>query len=209
MATHQQQYKKFYDMLLKYSQSDEDEGRKRIEKALWADYGQEKTVFVLDMSGFSRLTRKYGITHYLAMVLRMQLTCEPIINSYEGSVVKFEADNCFAVFPSPLQAVNAAAAMQHAFEASTLLTADELDIRVSCGIAHGNILLIEGEDCFGDAVNIACKLGEDVAEAGDILITREAMGMVPPEAKIKSRDIEVMISGITIPAYSIDYRSEG
>ena len=199
--------KKFQDLLLKFSQAEEPDERAKIEKVLWGNYGEEQAIFVLDMSGFSRLTRKYGIIHYLSMVRRMQMTTEPIVKSFDGYMIKYDADNCFALFPAPLNAVNAAIAMQHAFDASNILTADDLDIRIACGIDFGKILVIGGEDCFGDAVNRASKLGEDVAEAGDILVTQEAMQMVPPEAGIKAREISISISGINIPAYVVDYRA--
>ena len=199
--------KRFQDLLLQYSQAEDPDLRKKIEITLWENYGQEQTVFVLDMSGFSRLTRKYGIIHYLSMVRRMQLTTEPIVKSFDGYMIKYEADNCFAVFPAPLQAVHAAIAMQHAFDAANLLTADDLDIRIACGIDYGKILIVGSDDCFGDAVNRASKLGEDVAEAGEILVTQEAMHMIPGEAGIKSRAVSLSISGIIIPAHAVDYRA--
>jgi len=200
--------KKFQELLLKFSNTDEMPSRKRVEEKLWKTYGSEQTVFVLDMSGFSLLTRKHGIIHYLSMVRRMQLTAEPIIESYEGYMIKFEADNCFAMFPAPLLAVNAAIAMQHAFAASNILTPDDLDIHISCGIDYGKILIVGKDDCFGDAVNRASKLGEDIAERGEILVMKEAMDMIPPEAGIKSREVSISISGIAIPAYAIEYRRD-
>src|ERR1700752_4325719 len=196
--------KKFQDLLLTFSQTEELKARKKIEESLWSNFGAEFAVFVLDMSGFSMLTRKYGIVHYLSMVRRMQLTTEPIVKSYGGQMLKYEADNCFAVFPEPLAAVNAAIAMQHAFRAENLLTSDDLDIHIACGIDYGKLLIIGHEDCFGDPVNRASKMGEDVAAAGEILITKEAMEMIPAEAGIQSREISISISGVNIPAYAID-----
>jgi len=196
-------------MLLSFSQSEMIEERQNIEHSLWDEFGAEYAVFVLDMSGFSLLTRKYGIVHYLSMVRRMQMTTEPIVKSYGGFMIKYEADNCFAVFPDPLAAVNAAIAMQHAFRAENLLTSDDLDIHISCGIDYGKILIVGHEDCFGDPVNRASKMGEDLAVAGEILITKEAMQMIPATAGIKAREMNVSISGITIPAYLIEYRNEG
>lgn len=195
--------RKFQELLLNFSQAEDLEVRKRIEADLWQEYGMERAVFVLDMSGFSMLTRKYGIVHYLSMVKRMQKTTEPIVKSYGGSMIKYEADNCFAIFPDPLSAVNAALAMQHAFEASNLMTSDDLDIYISCGIDYGKILVIQGEDCFGDAVNRASKLGEDVASAREVLITKDAMDMIPAEANLKTKEMTLSISGINVPAYAI------
>ena len=200
--------KKFHELLLTFSQSEHLEERHQIEDSLWDEFGAEYAVFVLDMSGFSLLTRKYGIVHYLSMVRRMQLTTEPIVKSYGGFMIKYEADNCFAAFPDPLSAVHAAIAMQHAFRAENLLTSDDLDILISCGIDYGKILIVGHEDCFGDPVNRASKMGEDLAIAGEILITKEAMQMIPPGTGIQSREMNVSISGITIPAYLIEYRNE-
>ena len=200
--------RKFQDLLLNFSQAEDPAIRAKIEKTLWETFGEEQAVFVLDMSGFSRLTRKHGIIHYLSMVRRMQLTTGPIVQSYDGYMIKFDADNCFALFPTSLNAINAAIAMQHAFGAANLLTTDDLDIRVACGIDYGRILVVGSDDCFGDAVNRASNLGEDVAEAGDILVTKEAMDLVPSEAGIKSREINISISGINIPAYVVEYRAE-
>jgi class 3 adenylate cyclase len=200
--------KKFQDLLLSFSQSELTTERQRIEASLWDKFGAEHAVFVLDMSGFSLLTRKYGIVHYLSMVQRMRLTTEPIVKSYGGFMIKYEADNCFAVFPDPLSAVSAAIAMQHAFRAENLLTSDDLDIHISCGIDYGKILIVGREDCFGDPVNRASKMGEDLAVAGEILVTKEAMDMIPRSAGVKAREMNVSISGITIPAYLIEYRNQ-
>ena len=200
--------KKFQDLLLAFSQAEDLKERERIENKLWTEYGTELAVFVLDMSGFSLLTRKYGIVHYLSMVKRMQLTTEPIVKSYGGSMIKYDADNCFAVFPDPLSAVNAGIAMQHAFEASNLLTSDDLDIYIAIGIDYGKLLIIGNEDCFGDPVNRASKMGEDIAEGGEILITKDAMEMIPKEAGVKAREMNVSISGIDISAFSIEYRGK-
>jgi len=196
----------FQELLLQFSQSEVTAERKNIEQTLWENYGAEYAVFVLDMSGFSMLTRKYGIVHYLAMVRRMQLTTEPIVKEYGGFMIKYEADNCFAVFPDPLSAVNAAIAMQNAFAASNMQTPEDQDIHISCGIDYGKLLMIGREDCFGDPVNRASKIGEDVAAAGEILVTKEAMDSISANSGITAREINVSISGINIPAYMIDYK---
>ena len=197
---------KFQELLLNFSQAEEAKVREQIETDLWNEFGAEYAVFVLDMSGFSLLTRKYGIVHYLSMVKRMQLTTEPIVKSYGGSMIKYDADNCFAVFPDTLSAVNAAIAMQHAFDASNMLTSDDLDIHIAVGIDYGKLLVIGHEDCFGDPVNRASKMGEDIAAGGEILITKDAMDMIPKEAGIKARKMNISISGIDIPAFAIEYR---
>ncbi len=197
----------FQELLLRYSQETNPVARKKLEDMIWEKYGTENTVLALDMFGFSLLTRKYGIIHYLSMIRRMQLTVEPIITGHGGRVIKFEADNCFALLPDSLSAARAAITIQHALAASNLLTADELDIHVSIGIDYGKILIVNEVDIFGDAVNRACKMGEDIGTAGEILITKEAMDLIPEEGAIQGKPIEVSIGGLSTPAFVIVYRT--
>jgi hypothetical protein len=49
-------------------------------------------------------------------------------------------------------------------------------------------------------------MGEDLAVAGEILITKDAMDLIPEEAGVRGREVNVSISGMTIPAYRIEYR---
>lgn len=58
-----QESKNFQELILRFSKETSDAGRQEIEGTLWNEYGIERVVFVLDMSGFSLLTRKYGIIH--------------------------------------------------------------------------------------------------------------------------------------------------
>lgn len=197
----------FQELLLRYSQETNPVARKKLEDMIWEKYGTENTVLALDMFGFSLLTRKYGIIHYLSMIRRMQLTVEPIITGHGGRVIKFEADNCFALLPDSLSAARAAITIQHALAASNLLTADELDIHVSIGIDYGKILIVNEVDIFGDAVNRACKMGEDIGTAGEILITKEAMDLIPEEGAVQGKPIEVSIGGLSTPAFVIVYRT--
>ncbi|GMV34782.1 MAG: adenylate/guanylate cyclase domain-containing protein [Chloroflexi bacterium] len=196
------------ETLLNYSQESDPLKRKALEDDIWQKYGSENTAFVLDMSGFSLLTRKYGIVHYLSMIRRMQLTVEPIIVSHGGRIIKFEADNCFAVFPEPASAARTAITIQHAIAAANILTSEDMDIHVTIGIDYGKILILNEDDMYGDAVNRACKMGEDIGKADDILITKEAMDMIPEEARIEGKPIEVSIGGMNTPAYQIIYRTD-
>lgn len=166
---------RFQDLLLRHSQEPAAERREAIEQVLWRDFGAERAVLVLDMSGFSALAQRHGIVHYLSMVRRMQTTAEPIVDGYAGTLVKFEADNCYAMFPDVAAALRAARELNAAFSEANEATPDELDIRIACGIDHGRILVVPGHDFYGVPVNRACKLGEDLARPGEILLTLEAM----------------------------------
>jgi adenylate cyclase len=196
--------KRFEELLLLYGQENEKAKRQKIEATLWREFGRVKAVFVMDMAGFSLLSYRHGIVHYLSMVRRMQLTTEPIVEKYRGQVVKFEADNCFAMFDDPLSAVRAAIALNTAFLAMNVLTKDEFDIRVSIGIDYGDVLLIGGPDFFGHSVNCASKIGEDIGAPGEILVTAAAFQKIPATAGIQGRKLKLAIAGLPIEVYSIE-----
>jgi len=195
----------FEQLLLDYALANAEEERKRIEKVLWHDFGRRKLVFVLDMSGFSLLTRKYGVVHYLALVKRMQLTARPIIEENNGLVVKFEADNCFAMFDTALSGVRASIQLNAAFDAMNVHVDDPFDIRISIGMDFGDVLLTGGPDYFGDTVNRASKLGEDIAGPGEILMTEAAFAQLPSQAGFRGQPLDISISGIPLKAFKLDY----
>jgi class 3 adenylate cyclase len=185
---------RFEEQLLKYAYEADADQRHAIEAGLWQDFGVVKAVLINDLSGFSLLTQRYGVVHYLSMVRRMQLTARPIIEDIGGAVVKFEADNCFAMFDQPLQAVQI-----------NVYTEEQFDIRISSGIDFGDVLLIGGPDYFGATVNCASKIGEDLASPGEILITRSAFERIPAAAGVLGRPMRLTISGIEVEALSITY----
>lgn len=196
--------KRFEDLLLQYVQS-APEQRKRIEAALWQEFGTVKAVFVMDLSGFSLLTQKYGIVHYLSMVKRMQLATLPVVEKHGGEVVKFEADNCFAMFPDVLPAVQAGLELNQTFDHLNRHTEPPFDIKVSIGIDYGPVLLIGGPDYFGDTVNCASKIGEDVARPGEIYITERAFARLPAHMGFRGEKLEISIAGIHLNVVNLNY----
>lgn len=173
--------------------------RQEIEDRIWSEYGQELVVLVLDMSGFSLLTHRHGIVFYLSMVRRMQHTAGPIISGLGGEVVKFEADNCFAVFRDAQSAVTAAQAIRRAMAADP----HPERIHVSIGIDSGRVLMVDHMDVFGHPVNRASKLGEDIAEADQILITAEVYEALRDRTGLPDEPTRMSISGIEIDVISI------
>lgn len=170
---------RFQNLLLWHSQETDPAIRQLLEADLWREFGADRAVLVFDMAGFSEMTLRYGIVHYLSMVLRMQTTAEPVIRRYNGALVKFEGDNCYAVFPGVTGAIHAALELNTAFKHANELTPDELDIRIACGIDYGPILVVPGQNFYGNAINRALRFGEELAGPDEILVTVEAMATIP------------------------------
>lgn len=151
----------------------------RIDQLLWQTFGRKVAILALDMCGFSRLTAAHGIIHFLAMIHQMDQAATPAVIGNGGQVIKQEADNLFAIFSSPAPALEAALDIFRAFEAMNVVAPEERDIYGSIGIGNGDTLVIGDEDLFGDEMNAASKLGEDVAGKMEILLTPAAYEALP------------------------------
>ncbi|MEB3210058.1 MAG: adenylate/guanylate cyclase domain-containing protein [Leptolyngbyaceae bacterium] len=203
---------KLYNFLFDYTNTPDEHSRLKIEHDIWTTFGKKGAVFVLDMSGFSKTSQERGIIYYLAMVQRMQIIVAPIIRRFHGELVKFEADNCFAWFRAVEHAIDAAVGIQIAIEATNETTPEDIDIEFSCGIDYGEFLRIDkGEhlDFFGDPVNTASKLGEDLGESGEILISQEAMNALANSNRFSFEERRYSISDIALHAYCLDGSEKG
>lgn len=172
----------------------------RIDAELRSAFEKRVAVLVLDMSGFSRLTVRYGIMHYLAMIAQMEEAATPAVLANGGSIIKQEADNLYAIFPTSADALEGALDIFRAFEAVNSVLPPERHIRGSIGIGFGSALVIEGHDVFGEEMNFSCKLGEDLAEPGEILLTRAAVASISP-GLYAFEALQFTTGGICIEAY--------
>jgi class 3 adenylate cyclase len=175
-----------------------------IDRQIHATFAETHAVMVLDMCGFSRLTMRHGITHFLAMIHRLHGIVLPIVAQRGGHVVKTEADNVFAVFPAVEQAVATATDILDRLRAANAFLPEDWDLHACLGIGYGELLMVEGEDVFGNEMNLASKLGEDVAASGEIFLTAAAHARVAgtvPAHRYEARQIPV--SAMVITAYKL------
>jgi len=127
----------------------------------------------------------------------------PIIEAHNGRVLRIEADNIFAVFPDAESAVRCSAEVQRNVEIANEPMPAAYEIYVAIGVGYGRVLLVDDNDAWGDEMNIACKLGEDVAEQGEILLTVAAHEAVGDDGPWKFEDSSVQISGLELTSYRL------
>lgn len=136
------------------------------------------------------------------MIHQMRLTCMPCVEQNGGVVVKTDADNLFCLFDSVSDAIGASQEMIRRLNAVNVLLPVERRLYVAIGIGYGKILNIANEDIFGDEVNLSCKLGEDIASRGEILLTSEAKAELG-ESTIALCEETASISGIDLTYYRV------
>lgn len=174
--------------------------RADIDAAIEAAFVRPVAMLVLDMSGFSRLTARHGVIHFLAMIHRMEQAARPAITANGGEVIKQDADNLIAVFSQPERALEGALDIDRALDAINTTTAPESHLHACIGIGWGSSLIIAGHDLYGHEMNLACKLGEDIAKAGEILLTDAAHATLR-EAQYRFKARTEQVSSLHITAW--------
>jgi class 3 adenylate cyclase len=172
----------------------------QIDREIRKRFQELHAVMVLDMCGFSRLTLRHGIVHFLAMIRRLHALVRPIVRRARGRVVKTEADNVFAVFPDVPQAVAAAAAIGAQLSTANAVLPHDWDLHVSIGIGYGELLMVGDDDFYGAELNLAAKLGEDVAGPGEVLLTAAARARA---GRLQLRARRVKVSGMTLDCHCL------
>jgi len=182
---------------------EQPERRGEIARNIETMFAQDKAVLVLDMSGFSRTTRHHGIVSFLLMIHQMKLLARPAIEANRGLLVKAEADNLFCLFDTVADAIGAAGEIVRRLNTVNVLLPEDRRLYASVGIGYGRILNVGDEDLYGDEVNLASKLGEDVAERGAVLLTESAQTQLG-DTSIHTREEALSISGISLVYYVVE-----
>ena len=150
-----------------------------VEK-LTASSSNRKLVAVLftDIVGYAAMMQQ-NERQAVATVKRHKRVLERFAAQYEGEVLHYYGDGSLSIFQSALQALRCAKAMQREFQ-----SAPKVPLRI--GIHVGEIL-IEGQEMFGNSINIASRI-ETLGTAGAVLFSKEVAQKVKnqPEFKITS-----------------------
>jgi adenylate cyclase len=179
------------------------ERQKDIEKRIDDEFCKPVAIMVLDSCGFSRTVRQHGIVNYLARLERLERMITPMIEGHGGRVLRVEADNVFALFPDASSAVRCSAEVQRNVEIANEPLPAASEIYVAIGVGYGRLLLIDNDDAYGDEMNIACKLGEDLAERGEVLLTVSAHDAIERADEWEFEDYSASISGLDVTAFKL------
>jgi adenylate cyclase len=163
----------------------------RVERKLAA-------ILAADVAGYSRLMGidEEGTLDRLQAHLRELV--EPSIAEHRGRIVKRTGDGLLVDFTSAVEAVRCALAMQAGMAERNRATPAEQRIEFRIGINLGDVM-IDGDDIFGDGVNIAARL-EGIAEPGAIYASRAVRDLVHDKPEIPLEDLgEIRLKNIAKP----------
>src|SRR5690242_7487446 len=124
-------------------------------------------ILAADVAGYSRLM---GADEEGRLKAHRRELIDPKIMEHHGRIVKTTGDGMLAEFSSVVDAVRCAAEIQRAMVDRNVETAQDKRLTFRIGVNLGDVI-IDGNDIYGDGVNIAARL-EALADPGGICISR-------------------------------------
>ena len=126
-------------------------------------------ILAADVVGYSRLMASDEEGTLAALKRHRQTVFEPAVAAHQGRIVKLIGDGTIVEFASVVDAVNCALSVQRSGDSLQDESLSQPKIVLRIGINLGDVI-IEGDDIYGEGVNIAARL-EPAAEPGGICIS--------------------------------------
>ncbi|WOS65324.1 adenylate/guanylate cyclase domain-containing protein [Sinorhizobium fredii] len=163
-------------------------------------------ILAADVVTYSRLMGRDEAGTHAAWKSHRRELIDAKIAEYEGRIVKLTGDGFLAEFPSVVNAVTCAATVQRGMLERNAGVPQRSRIELRMGINLGDVI-VEGDDIFGDGVNVAVRL-ESIATPGGIAVSAAVRDNVGNRLDLRFEDIgEQTLKNIDRPvrAYSIDF----
>src|SRR6266849_4342983 len=125
-------------------------------------------ILAADVKGYSRLMGEDEVATLYTLTAYRQVT-DVLVQQHQGRVVGSAGDSVLAEFASVVDAVQCAVEIQRTLKARNTELPEHRRMEFRIGINLGDVM-VEGEQIYGDGVNIAARL-ESLAEAGGICIS--------------------------------------
>jgi class 3 adenylate cyclase/TolB-like protein len=144
-------------------------------------------IMVADVAGYSRLMGTDEVGTLSALKEHRRDRIDPTIARHNGRIFKATGDGLLVEFASVVDAVGCAVAIQRAMLAFNAGIHTDRQIVLRIGINVGDII-VDGDDIFGDGVNVAARL-EALCEPGGVCISRSANEQVRNKLSLAFADL--------------------
>lgn len=153
--------------------------REKVERRLAA-------ILAADVAGYSRLM-SHDEVETLRTLTGHREVMDRLIAEHGGRIANTAGDSVLAEFPSAVEAVQCAIAIQEALTQATqeMPMGQRLQFRI--GVHVGDVM-VQGGDLLGDGVNIAARL-EGLADPGGICISDAVYGYVRKAVRVGFTDL--------------------
>jgi TolB-like protein/Flp pilus assembly protein TadD len=160
-------------------------------------------IVAADVVGYSRLMGLDEVGTARTLREHRKVT-DALVAKHGGRIVKTTGDGVLLEFPSVVDAVECAVAVQAVMSERNQGVPEDRRMLFRIGINLGDIL-IEGDDILGDGVNVAARL-EGIAEPGGICVSSSAYEQIRGKVAVDFTDLgEQTLKNIARPirAYAV------
>ena len=155
-------------------------------------------ILAADVVGYSRLMGADETGTLSALKKHRAELFEPKAAQHHGRTVKLMGDGELMEFPSVVEAVQFAVEIQCAMRDRNKAVSQGQCIEFRMGINVGDVV-IDGDDLYGDGVNIAARL-EGIADPGGICLSRTARDQIRDRLDLDLQDLdEIEVKNIARP----------
>jgi adenylate cyclase len=139
-------------------------------------------ILVADVVAYSRLIRENEAETLLQVRRLGQERLLPILGRHGGRILKSMGDGYLTVFDSAVRAVECAVELQKNLQETPLsMGAEQLKVRI--GLNVGDVIF-EGNDVFGDGVNVAARL-EAICSPGGVCLSDTVYEQIRDKLPVK------------------------
>jgi TolB-like protein/class 3 adenylate cyclase/Flp pilus assembly protein TadD len=164
-------------------------------------------IVAADVVGYSRLMGRDESGTLARLRKNRTEHFDPILAKYGGRLVKLTGDGALIEFASAVDALSAAIEFQQAMAEANADQPDDTALVFRVGLHLGD-LIVDGDDLYGDGVNIAARL-EAEAPAGGILISRNVHDAVAGRVKATFDDLgNLALKNIERPIQALSVKWE-
>ena len=166
------------------------------------------TIVAADVAGYSRLVGLDEEGTLAALRLHREALIDPLLEQHGGRVANTAGDSLLIEFPSAVEAVRCAMAVQEGMTVRNADVPEDRRIEFRVGINVGDVVDQDG-DLLGDGVNIAARL-EAQAPPGGIVLSRAVRDQVRDRMELDLTDLgEVEVKNIARPVRAFQVVGEG
>lgn len=159
------------------------------------------TILFADVSGSTKLFELRGNVTARSIIAAVLGALIEITHRHGGTLIKTIGDEIMCTFPGALQGLLAATDMQRRVKSDAAFVQDNVGIRV--GLHHGDAL-IEDNDVYGDAVNVAARMAA-LAQRDQIIATASTSLGITNAAGLRVRSIgTARVAGKQAPIEIVD-----
>src|SRR4029079_17613752 len=144
-------------------------------------------ILAADVVGYSRLMEADEVGVLGMLKSHRAELIDPRIADHHGTIVKLMGDGALVEFASVVDAVKCALAIQKGMAERNAKVPDERRIDFRIGVHLGDVI-VEGDDIYGDGVNIAARL-EGLSPPGGIYISRQAFDQIETKLDVGYEDL--------------------